>query len=193
MKTKKLAFVLVAVALSVSAYATKIPKMNIVAVDDSKALVTAVTDPGGASEFSIVSENGDIVYYKRSKAAAVFRSVFDFSALSDGKYTVKIETGTAQVKSEIEVDGGDVQVKAVEKELAPYFAYDSQLLKVSYLNFDRENISMLIYNNGELVFRSNLGNDFTIQRAFDVSKMVNGNFDFVLARTDEPYSFNVTR
>jgi len=184
---------MLALAFSVSAFATKMPKMNIVTTDDSKAVVTAVTDPGESSEISIVSEDGDIVYYKKTKATEGFRSVFDLSALSDGKYTVKLRTGEAYVKSEIKVGNGNVQVTPSMAEVEPYFSYDSKQLKVSYLNFDRNNISMLIYNDGELVFQADLGNDFNVQRVFDVSKMVEGNFDFVLAGTGEDYNFNVTR
>jgi len=193
MKTIKFFLVLLALAFSVSAFATKMPKMNIVTTDDSKAVVTAVTDPGESSEISIVSEDGEIVYYKRTKATEGFRSVFDLSALSDGKYTVKLRTGEACVKSEIKVGKGEVQVTPAKDEVEPYFSYDNKLLKVTYLNFDRKNISMLVYNGGELVFQADLGNDFNVQRAFDVSKMVDGNFDFVLSGTDEDYNFYVTR
>ncbi|HKI89677.1 MAG TPA: T9SS type A sorting domain-containing protein, partial [Draconibacterium sp.] len=179
MKTKKIGLVLLAAAFSISAFATQIPKMNIVALNDSKAIVTAVTDPLESSEISIVAENGEMVYFKRSKGAAGFRSVFDLSALNNGMYTVKVKTGDASVKSEIEIDNGEVKVKPTKTAIEPYFSYDRKLSKVSYLNFDRKNISMLVYNGGELVFQADLGNDFTIQRAFDVSKMVDGKFRFI--------------
>lgn len=193
MKTKKFAFVLLALAFSIGAFATETPKMNIVTVDDSKAIVTAVTDSRESSEISIISENGTIVYSKSAKAAAGFRSVFDLSKLEDGMYTVKLKTGTATVKSELEVGKGKVQVNSTKTEFEPYFSYNEKLLKVSFLNFDYKDISLLVYNNGELVFQTKLGNDFNIQHAFDVSKMVEGNFEFVLAGTSEEYCYNVTR
>ena len=193
MKTKKITFVLLALAFSISAFATKTPKMNIVTFDESKAIVTAITDPEESSEISIISENGEIVYFKRAKAADGFRSVFDLSALQDGMYTVKLKTGIASAKSEIEVDNGEVQVKHAKTEFEPYFSYDKKLLKVSYLNFERKDISMLVYNGNELVFKAELGNDFTIQSAFDVSKMANGKFNFILSGTGEEYSYKVTR
>lgn len=193
MKTKKITIVLLAIVLSISSFATETPKMNIVTLDDSKAIVTAVTDPKESSEISIISQYGETVYYKRDKAASGFRSVFDLSKLDDGKYTVKLKTGTASVKSEIEVANGKVQVKPSKTEFEPYFSYDTKLLTVSYLNFDRKAMSLLVYNGGELVFQAKLGNDFDIQRAFDVSKMVEGKFDFVLAGNGEEYSYQVTR
>jgi hypothetical protein len=193
MKTKKFAFALLAVAFSVSAFATKIPQMNILPLDDSKAVVTAITDPQQSSEISIISEDGETVYFKRSKASVGFRSVFDLSELKDGKYTVKLKTGATSAKSEIEVNKGAVQVTSAKPEIEPYFSYDKKLLKVSYLNFDKKDVKMLVYNGGELVFQAELGNDFNVQRAFDVSKMVNGKFNFVLDGTGEEYSYKVTR
>jgi hypothetical protein len=193
MKTKKFAFVLLAIAFSIGAFAIETPKMNIVAFDDSKAIVTAVTNNQESSEISIISENGKTVYYKYSKGTAGFRSVFDLSELEDGMYTVKLKTGTTTFKSEIEVGKGKLQVNPTKTEFEPYFSYDEKMLKISYLNFDHKNISMLVYNNGEQVFQADLGNDFNIQRAFDVSKMVEGNFNFILAGTGEEYCYKVTR
>lgn len=193
MKTKKFAFVILAIAFSISAFATETPKMRIIALDDSKAIVTAITDPKESSEISILSETGEVVYSKQNKAAAGFRSVFDLSELEDGLYTVKLKTGMASVNGEIEVGNGEIKVKTTKTKFEPYFSYDTKLLKLSYLNFDQKELSILVYNNGELVFKTKLGNDFNIQRAFDVSKMVEGKFNFVLAGDGEEYSYNFTR
>ena len=193
MKTKKFAFVFLALAFAIGAFATETPKMNIVTVDDSKAIVTAVTDSRVSSEISIVSEDGTIVYSKNTKGAAGFKSVFDLSKLADGRYTVKLKAGQATVKSELELAKGKVVVNPSKTEFEPYFSYNKKMLKVSFLNFDCKDMSLLVYNNSELVFQAELGNDFIIQRAFDVSKMVEGKFEFILTGTGEEYCYNVTR
>jgi hypothetical protein len=191
MKTKKFAFVLLAVALTLSAFATKTPKMDIVALDGSKAVVTAVTDSQESSRISIIDENGERVYFKWVKAAARFKTVFDLSYLEPGTYTVKFKTGTESVKREIEVGNGEVKVKPMKYKA--HFAYDGNLLKVSYLNFEQKDISIFVYNGSQLVFQSDFGNDFNIQRALDVSQMVKGEFNFILAGAGEEFWYGITR
>ncbi len=193
MKTKQFAMMLLAVALTLGATATKIPKMNIVSLDDSRALITAETDSKVPSEISIATENGRIVYYKRSKAAAVFKSVFDLSKLENGIYTVKITTGNASAIREVKVNNGEVKVTAMKTQIEPYFACDGDLLKVSYLNFGGDDISLLIYNGSQLVFESGIGTQFNIQKGFDISRLVRGNYEVVLAGTSEDFNYRISR
>jgi len=193
MKTKQFALVLLALAVTIGAGATKIPKMNIVTLNDAKALVVAETDPKIASEISIEDANGHLVYYKEAKAAAKFKSVFDLSNLEDGTYTIEVKTGTAAAKREVDIRNGEVVVKALQTTIDPYFAYDGDMLKVSFLNFDKRNLSLLIYNGSRLVFQSEIGNDFNVQRGFDVSDLVKGQYSVVLAGTGEDFSYRINR
>ena len=184
---------LLAVALTVSAIATEIPRMVVVAIDDSKTLVAAATSADAASEVSVTAEDGQIVYYKRSKAAAQFKSVLDLSQLTDGKYSVKLKTGKVYAQRELELNQGKVKVIKMKPEIKPVFSCDGDMLKLSYLNFDQNDLSLSVYNGSKLVFQSELGNKFTIQQAFDLSKMVKGEFDFVLAGPNHAYSYKVNR
>lgn len=180
-------------AFAVSASATEIPKMNVVALDDSRTLIAAVTSPNVASEVSITAQGGEIVYYKKSKAAAQFKSILDLSELNDGMYTVSLKTGKVSTQRKLEVNQGKVHVQPMKRELDPFFSYNGDIVKLSYLNFNQNNISLLIYNGSQLVFQSKLGKDFRIQRAFDVSKMVKGEYNLVLSGTNQPYSYKITR
>lgn len=193
MKTKQFALLLLAVALTIGATATKIPKMNIVALDDSKAIIAAEIDPNESSEISIESENGRLVYYKLNKASAEFKSIFDLSQLDDGTYTVEIKTGKASAKRNIKVKDGVVAVTAMKTQIEPYFSCDGDLLKVSYLNFNQDDVSLLIYNGSKLVFQSGIGTEFNVQKGFDVSDLVKGDYEVVLAGTGEDYSYRISR
>lgn len=193
MKTKQLALVLLAVAFTVSAVATEIPKMNIIAVDESKAYVAAITSPDFASEVSIITENGEVVYYKKSKAANEFKSILDLSQLNDGMYTLRLKTGKASTQRNLEIIQGKMTVKRLQTKVDPFFAYDGKMLKLTFLNYDKSDVSMLVYNGSKLVDEFKLGDNFNIQRAFDVSKLSKGEFDFVIGGTKQNYSYKVTR
>lgn len=193
MKTKQFALVFLAIAFTVSAAATEIPKMNIIVLDDSKALVAAATTPHAAAEISIISEAGEMVYYKRSKASAEFKSVLDLSELNDGMYTVKLKTGKSSVVRNVAINHGKVEVSPIKPQLDPYFSYDGDMVKLTYLNFKEDNVSMLVYNGSHLVFESKLGKDFNICKAFDVSNMVKGEFDFILTAAGKNYAYKIKR
>jgi len=193
MKTKQVTLMLLALVFAISASATETPKMNVVAIDNSKALIAAETSPKVSAEISILSENGEVVYYKKSKAAAQFKSVLDLSELNDGVYTVQLKTGEKSVKRELEVSNGKIAVKAMKRYLDPVFTYDGKMVTLSFLNFEQENVSLKVYKGSKMLFETKLGNSFKIQRAFDVSKMEMGEFDFVLNGADNYYAYKIDR
>ena len=167
--------------------------MNVIVIDDSKTLVAAVTNPDVASEVSVIAEDGRIVYYKKSKAAAQFKSILDLSELTDGRYTVKLKTGKFYTQRQLELNQSKVKVIKIKSEPDPVFSYDGDMLKLSYLNLNQNDLSISVYNGNKLVFQSGLGNKLSIQRAFDVSKMVKGEFDFVLVGPNQTYSYKIIR
>lgn len=193
MKTKQFAVLLFALAFTICATATEIPRMNVVAIDDSKALVLASTDKNVAAEIFIVSDLGETIYYKRSKASAEFKSVLNLSELNDGVYTVKLKTGDELANCNVVINEGHVRVEKKKPVVAPCFSYDGDMVKVSYFNGAKTNVSVLVYNGKQLVLDSRLGNQLCIQKAFDVSKMVPGEFDFILCADDKNYTYKITR
>ncbi len=193
MKTKQLVLALLAFAFTLSAVATEIPKMNVVALDETKAYMAAITSPDVASEVSIITENGEVVYYKKSKAAREFKSVLNLSQLEDGMYTIKLETGKVSAQRELEISQGKVAVQPLQVTMDPFFVYDGKMLRLTYHNCGKNDMSMLVYNGSQLVEEFELGDNFNIQRAFDLSKLVKGEFYFVLGGADRDYSYKISK
>jgi len=193
MKTKQFALAILALVFTVSASATKIPKMNIVALDDSKALFSVVTDDSMNSEISIRDEAGNIVYYKENKGSVGISSVFNLRELENGVYTFKVKTGTASASQEVAIQNGKLEVQETKTQLDPYFEVDGDILKVSYLNFDGENVSLHIYDGTKEVYESGLGNPFVVQKGLNISDLDNGSYEVVLATENEVYNYRVGR
>ena len=192
MKTKQLILLFVAVVVSTSVSATKTPRMNIIPLGDSKALVAVEQDGKASQQISITSEAGQTVYFKESDSPG-FKQVFDLSELKDGTYTVKVSNSTASVKRNTEIQKGELTVKSPETEYVPVLITKDNILKVSYLNFSESNVSFAIYDNGNRLYNSVLGKEFAIQRGFDISKLERGTYDVLLATADEEYWFSVTK
>lgn len=193
MKTKQFVLAVFALALTLSASATKIPQMNIVALDGTKALFSAVTDDSRSSEISILDQSGNLVYYKESKASVGVSSVFNLRELEDGVYTFKVKTGTASAKQEVAIKEGTMAVQKSKTELEPFFALDGNTLKISYLNFDEQAVSLHIYDGSNQVYESGLGSPFVVQKGLNLADLDNGSYEVVLATENETYSYRLGR
>lgn len=134
-----------------------------------------------------------MLYHKKLKGDSEFRTVFNLSKLEDGKYTIKFDAGKESVQRVIELNNSKVNVKPAVREIEPFFSYKNGKLKFMYLNFSQTDMSMLVYKGNQLLFQTELGNDFNLKRSFDVSAIEKGELNFLLVGDDKVYSYNFQR
>lgn len=194
MKTKQFFLVIVALVFAANVFATETPKMSIIPLEDTKALVTVSHETPLVNEISIISDKGNVVYYKKSKKKMDgYKQVFDLSQLENGAYEVKMKVGNTTVKRGLDIKNGNIAVQQQRAEIDPYFSFADNTLKVSYLNFENEDIAVYVYNNQKLVFSKEIGDEFTVHRALDLSQLKTGNYDIMLASANKEFWFSVTR
>lgn len=193
MKTKTVILTIFVLAFVCSAFASELPKMNVVTLSKSKVYVTALTNQQFPTEVSLYNYSGDIVYYKKSEAAEQFRSVLNLCQLEDGSYTVCLKNGDVTTQRKLEINCGCVCVRRKIKEMEPVFWHKDGLVYVTFLNWGEANVSMAVYNNNELLQETELGKDFNLQRCFDLTKHTKGDFDFVLHGSNRDYNYHLSR
>ena len=66
MKTIKLVFTVMAVAVAAIVTGVEKPKMNVIPVTADRAIVSIENENPAQFEVSIAAENGDLVYYKQT-------------------------------------------------------------------------------------------------------------------------------
>lgn len=194
MKTIKVLFTVLAVAIVAIASAVEKPEMNVVPLSADRAVVSIQNDNAALFELSIHAENGDLVYYKQStKALSSYQKVFDFEALQNGNYTMSLKVNDTNLSKEIEVAYEGISVGESKLRFDPYFNYDENVLKLSYLNFDKENFSLIIYNEAGKVYQSELGKDFNISSGYDLNRLNSGDYQVVLSSISNEYRFDLKK
>lgn len=194
MKTKQFFLSIVALAFIVNAFATEIPKVSIIPLEDTKALITVQQTTPYVSEITITTESDRVVYYKKTKKEAdVYKKIFDLSQLDDGKYRVTMKAGTTTVKKDLLIKSGKISVLKQRNEQEPYFAYNNNKVVVSYLNFSREDMKVYVYDSKELVFSEKIGNDVALHRMLNMKALRDGNYDILLANAYNEYWFSFSK
>lgn len=194
MKTKRIFMVLVALVIVTNVFATEKEKMSILPFENTKALVSVLNETPTANEVSISSENGKILFYKRStRKVENYKQVFDLSRLEDGTYEFKVKAGSTTVKREMNIIDGNIQMQKPRKEIDPYFAYANNRVNISYLNFANENVTVKVFNKREMIFSADIGDEFKVNRALNLSNLETGDYDIMLANNNKKYWFSVTR
>ena len=194
MKTIKVLFTVAAFAVAAIANAVEKPKMNVIPLSSDRAIVAITNENAAYFELSIEAEDGSMVYYKQSnKPLTDYKKVFDFANLNDGKYVLNLKVNDTQLARNFEIANQGIYVGDSKLTFDPYFDYKDNVLKFSYLNFDKENLSLSIYSNGDLVYKSKLGNEFAVSSGFDLSKLESGEYRVVLSSLNDSYAFNLVK
>ncbi len=145
-------------------------------------------------EIEITDSRGDIIYYKvTKKPSSTYNSTFDYSALGDGKYTYKVNLGEESITAYLEIKKGKAAVVEQRKDLEPYFSVKNKQLNVSFLNFEREKLLLLVYDNqsNELLYKKGFDRDFAVIHALNLSELDEGSYNAILSTQSEDYTYEV--
>lgn len=194
MKTIKILTMVIAVAFATIATAVEKPKMSVIPLKADKAIVSLSNDKPANFEITINNDAGGTVYYKESKSKLTnYKKIYDFSALNDGNYELSLKVNDTKVKRGFEIRHGNITVGEAKVSYDPYMVIKDGILKVSFLNFETERIKLNIYQDGNLVYNSELGNEFVINAGFDLSKLKTGDYNVVIASNEELCSYTYVK
>jgi hypothetical protein len=188
----KVTMLIAFVAFANTLMATGNLKVNILPLTSETAVVAISNNVAANFQISIANENGEVVYYKETDADAKdYRKVFDFSNLEKGEYKLLVAIDGMSSERSFTIENKNIAVGKEKSLLEPYFSYKDGVLKLSYLNFSEENLSLNFYDKNDLVYSKKIGNKFNVLEGFDLSKLSKGAYAVVLSGDSENFSYNV--
>lgn len=167
-------------------------KLNIIPLDSEKALVAISSLTGDNLQVTVRDNLGRIVYYKETiEPTNDYRKVFNFSDLEDGYYTVQVESEKMTTEREFLMKYGKIKVGAEKTALEPFFAFEDGLLKCSFLNFNNEKTALYFMKDNQLLYSKEIGKNFTVSEALNLSKLDEGTYTAVLSSGDKEYTYPI--
>ncbi len=94
------------------------------------------------------------------------------------------------VSNDLTADGR-IKVGEEKTTLEPFFVYEAGILKFSYLNFGKEDMTIYFYKNNEQIYTKSLGRDFNVQQALDLSKLDKEAYEAVLYAGTKQFEYPI--
>ncbi len=188
----KVTMLLAFVAFANTLMATGNLKVNILPINSETAVVAISNAEVSNFQISIANNKGEVVYYKETESASNdYRKVYDFSDLENGDYKLSVNVDKMTTEREFSIKNHNIAVGNEKSHIEPFFAYEDGILKLSFLNFSEEKLNLNFYNENELVYTKEIGNDFSVQEGFNLSRLDKGDYSVVLSTNDKSYTYNV--
>lgn len=182
MKTKRCLATIFAVAIVVLTFAVERPKLTVKPLNADQVVISFLNNKVSNYEITINAKNGDIVYYKQSEKPAVsYQKIYDMRNLNNGDYKLSLKSNGMTLESNFTVTTGKIYFDDTQTNFDPYFVFDGHDLKFSYLNFNLEKFNMEIFKEDELVYKTKIGKDFSINCGYNLSNLDAGSYKVVLS------------
>ncbi len=192
MKSKTWILTIMAFLIAAIGYATEFPKLNVVSLEEDKALIAFSANTANILEISLTNSVGDLVFFKRTtRRQAEFKKVFDFSHMDDGKYCISVNYGNRSVGRSLNVNSDKISVGPPLQLFEPYFKLCGNKLNISFLNCPQKQVYVSVFRNGRRVDRIRMGNNLAIQKCLDLSELEKGEYEIVLTEFFNDHSFMV--
>jgi len=195
MKTMlKVTLVIAFAAFANTLFATGNLKMNVIPVSGEKAIVAISSVSDSNFQISMTDEKGQIGYYKEtSDSVENYRKMFDLSQLDPGVYKITVKCNNLTTQREFRKTYYDIKVGEEKTVLEPFFSYKNGLLRCTYLNFSKENLTLYFFENNELLYTKNIGRNFNVNEALNLSKLKDGTYQAILSTGDNDYLYTVEK
>jgi hypothetical protein len=194
MKTSKWVLTTLALFIVAIGFATETPKLNIVAEEENKILVSFESSTACPVEMTITDKDGDIVHYWKSESPEnIVNQRLKLEQLGQGTFYIALNYGGTSINREINITRNEIKVGAPVKLIEPYFCFKNNRLNISFLNVANKNVYLNVFKDGEHYNGVTLGKDFDIQKCIDFSMAEKGNYEVVLTDYFKEHHYTINK
>jgi len=146
-------------------------------------MVTFVLDKMDNIELSIYDANKVLIYSEKVKSKESINRTYDLNSLPEGTYFLETESELKIATYKIAVIGetATLEEAAVSVVYKPVFVNDKGLVSLSVFNFEKEAVTIKIYNEDEVELFSETTSEEYVGKFFDIKMLPNDKFTFVVS------------
>ena len=195
MKTMKRIFALMIAVLTANAVAASGNlKVNFASVDAKSTAVEISNARLSNFEVEVTDDRGNSLYEMKTLAPrAELNQRYDFTGLEDGTYLYSVKIDKEEITKEFTVQSGNVEIQDVRKSLEPHFAQDGKMVKMTFLNFQNDDVKLYVYDQKDnLLNEADLGSDFSITKGINMDELRAGTYEVVIATDYDIYEHRVS-
>jgi hypothetical protein len=194
---KTIGKVITAISLVIVAnilFATGNLKVNILPVSADKAIFTVSSLCQGNFMMTVADSNGKIVFRDDNTGPAIDHlEEFNMYGLDHGNYKLTVVCGNITSERQFSISENDIRIGRERTLIQPFFSFKSGLLRCTYLNFPKENVSLYFLKNKQLLYSKELGKTFNVNEGMNLSMLESGNYEVILLAGAREYSFRVEK
>ena len=176
----------VALLFATTSVMAKEPKLGTDGI--SKSLVFEWEAQLTEATLKIFDANGTIMYSDYINTVAAYAKKFDLTALSEGRYFVKIENGARELVYSISVNRNSIAILGLEESLVPAFRKSRERVYLNFLNHGLADVEVRVTDSfGNLLYEETFNDSFVVEKAFNFEGAFEGDYTIAVRTGKKTY------
>jgi len=192
---------LLVVGLSFNTSASNDPTSTTVAtMEESMAGVMQLKVPSDMETFvSVFDQEGEMIYTDLVSKDDEAGKMYDFSEVENGQYTFRAVSEHKSVETTFVIEMNELRVLKEEISYRPVFWIEGNILSISYMNLEQNDVYLSLEDDlfadvdSNLYYEEITESDMSYERVFDIKNLGKGEYSITLRSGDNTYNYFFNR
>lgn len=164
------------------------PKLDVVTLNNSKSVLLTLDAPDQSVTIQLLDSDSNSIYFEKLSNGR-FSKKLNMKDLVDGYYYLVAESGLKSNMYTISLKEGVIEIIDSEEDAKPFFRKTDNKVFMNFLNLDKSEISLKVYDqNYRLVFSETVSDKLIIEKAFNFEGAYSGSYMVVVSDDTKTYS-----
>lgn len=164
------------------------PKLNLLSTGKSKSVVLTMNASTNGVQVKLMDSDLNVIYSEKMTEGQ-FSKKLNLKDLTDGVYFLSADDHMKEYSYTIVLDNDDVKVVDSDEEIKPFFRKTNNMIFMNYLNLDRSELSIKIYDiDSRTVFTQEVADELIVEKAFNFTDAFPGTYTVTVKSAGKTYT-----
>ncbi|WP_396633754.1 hypothetical protein [Maribacter sp. R86514] len=178
----------VAFMLATVAGMAREPKLNLLSAGKAKSVVLTMDASTNGVQVKLMDSDLNVIYSEKMTEGQ-FSKKLNLKDLTDGVYFLSADDNMTAYSYTIVLDNDNVKIVESDEEIKPFFRKTDNMIFMNYLNLDRADMSIKIYDTeSRTVFTQEVADELIVEKAFNFTDAFPGTYTVTVKSAGKTYT-----
>ncbi|MDF4204854.1 hypothetical protein PXD56_17935 [Maribacter sp. SA7] len=164
------------------------PKLNLLSAGKAKSVVLTMNASTKGVQVKLMDSDLNVIYSEKMTEGQ-FSKKLNLKDLSDGVYFLSADDNMTAYSYTIVLDNDNVKIVESDEEIKPFFRKTNNMIFMNYLNLDRADMSIKIYDTeSRTVFTQEVADELIVEKAFNFTDAFPGTYTVTVKSAGKTYT-----
>lgn len=164
------------------------PKLNLLSAGKAKSVVLTMNASTKGVQVKLMDSDLNVIYSEKMTEGQ-FSKKLNLKDLSDGVYFLSADDNMTAYSYTIVLDNDNVKIVESDEEIKPFFRKTDNMIFMNYLNLDRADMSIKIYDTeSRTVFTQEVADELIVEKAFNFTDAFPGTYTVTVKSAGKTYT-----